>query len=73
VLAASLVLLGVAVLVLLAALLLRASRARTVAGTDKGGPAADGPALKCTLNGPKFLWAEKSVRQRHSLDLHQGT
>jgi sugar lactone lactonase YvrE len=35
-------------------------RIRTVAGTGKAGPAADGPALKCTLNGPKFLWAEKS-------------
>jgi hypothetical protein len=35
-------------------------RIRTVAGTGKAGPAADGPALKCTLNGPKFVWAEKA-------------
>jgi hypothetical protein len=55
VLAASLVLLGVAVLVLLAALLLRASRARTVAG-----PVEDRPALMGTLNGPKFLWVKKA-------------
>jgi sugar lactone lactonase YvrE len=35
-------------------------RIRTVAGTGKAGPAADGPALKCTLNGPKFVWVEKA-------------
>jgi sugar lactone lactonase YvrE len=35
-------------------------RIRTVAGTGKAGPAADGPALQCTLNGPKFVWAEES-------------
>ncbi len=35
-------------------------RIRTVAGTGKAGPAADGPALRCTLNGPKFVWAEAS-------------
>jgi sugar lactone lactonase YvrE len=33
---------------------------RTVAGTGKAGPAADGPARRCTLDGPKFLWAEES-------------
>jgi sugar lactone lactonase YvrE len=33
---------------------------RTVAGTGKAGPASDGPALRCTLNSPKFLWVEKS-------------
>jgi sugar lactone lactonase YvrE len=35
-------------------------RIRTVAGTGQPGPAADGPALECTLNGPKFLWVESS-------------
>ena len=35
-------------------------RIRTVVGTGKAGPAADGPALKGTLNGPKFLWVEKA-------------
>jgi hypothetical protein len=33
---------------------------RTVAGTGKAGPAANGPGPKCTLNGPKFVWAEGS-------------
>lgn len=37
-----------------------AGRIRTVVGTGKAGPAADGPALRCTLNGPKFIWAEES-------------
>jgi streptogramin lyase len=32
----------------------------TVAGTGKAGPARNGPALQCTLNGPKFLWVESS-------------
>jgi sugar lactone lactonase YvrE len=35
-------------------------RIRTVAGTGKAGPASDGNALQCTLNGPKFLWVEAS-------------
>ncbi|MEX2122096.1 MAG: hypothetical protein WD847_21125 [Pirellulales bacterium] len=35
-------------------------RIRTVAGTGQAGPASDGPALKCTLNGSKFLWIEPS-------------
>jgi DNA-binding beta-propeller fold protein YncE len=35
-------------------------RIRTVAGTGKPGPAADGAALRATLRGPKFLWAERS-------------
>ncbi len=35
-------------------------RIRTVAGTGKAGPASDGPARKCTLSGPKYLWVEKS-------------
>jgi sugar lactone lactonase YvrE len=35
-------------------------RIRTVAGTGRPGPAADGPALKATLRGPKFVWVEKS-------------
>lgn len=35
-------------------------RIRTVAGTGKAGPASSGPALRCTLNGPKFIWIEKS-------------
>jgi DNA-binding beta-propeller fold protein YncE len=35
-------------------------RIATVAGTGKAGPASDGPALECTLSGPKFLWVEKS-------------
>jgi sugar lactone lactonase YvrE len=38
----------------------REGRIRTVAGTGKPGPASDGPALKCTLSGPKCLWVEKS-------------
>jgi sugar lactone lactonase YvrE len=38
----------------------REGRIRTVAGTGKPGPASDGPALKCTLSGPKYLWVEKS-------------
>ncbi len=38
----------------------RGGHIRTVAGTGKAGPATDGPALKCTLNGPKFLWVEES-------------
>ena len=38
----------------------RDGRIRTVAGTGKAGPPADGPGLKCTLNGPKFVWAEES-------------
>jgi sugar lactone lactonase YvrE len=33
---------------------------RTLAGTGKPGPASDGPALKCTLNGPKVIWVESS-------------
>jgi sugar lactone lactonase YvrE len=37
-----------------------AGRIRTVAGTGKAGPPSDGPALRCTLNGPKLIWAEKS-------------
>jgi DNA-binding beta-propeller fold protein YncE len=33
---------------------------KTVAGTGKKGPlTADGPALKATLNGPKFLWCDR--------------
>jgi hypothetical protein len=35
-------------------------RIRTVAGTGKPGPAADGPAREATLRGPKFVWVEKS-------------
>jgi sugar lactone lactonase YvrE len=35
-------------------------RIRTVAGTGKAGRPSDGPALKCTLGDPKFLWIEKS-------------
>jgi DNA-binding beta-propeller fold protein YncE len=35
-------------------------RIRTVAGTGKAGPASDGDALQCTLNGPKFVWGERS-------------
>jgi sugar lactone lactonase YvrE len=35
-------------------------RIRTVAGTGKAGPASDGPAPKCTLRGPKYLWVEKN-------------
>jgi sugar lactone lactonase YvrE len=38
----------------------RDGRIRTVAGTGKAGPAADGAALQCNLSGPKFLWAEAS-------------
>jgi sugar lactone lactonase YvrE len=38
----------------------REGRIRTVAGTGKAGPASDGHGLKCTLNGPKCLWVEKS-------------
>ncbi|HEV3025561.1 MAG TPA: hypothetical protein VGX76_23980 [Pirellulales bacterium] len=36
----------------------KAGRIRTVAGTGKLGPASDGPALECTLDGPKFLCCE---------------
>lgn len=32
----------------------------TAAGTGEAGPPTDGPALKCTLNVPKFLFVEKS-------------
>jgi sugar lactone lactonase YvrE len=35
-------------------------RIRTIAGTGKAGPASDGNALRCTLDGPKFLWVERS-------------
>jgi DNA-binding beta-propeller fold protein YncE len=38
----------------------KAGRIRTVAGTGKVGPASDGPALECTLNGPKFVFCEDS-------------
>jgi sugar lactone lactonase YvrE len=37
-----------------------AGHIRTVAGTGAAGAASDGPALQCTLNGPKFLWIEVS-------------
>jgi len=33
---------------------------RTVAGTGEAGPASDGPALECTLSGPKFVFCEES-------------
>ncbi|HVC97599.1 MAG TPA: hypothetical protein VND64_28265 [Pirellulales bacterium] len=36
----------------------KAGRIRTVAGTGKEGPATDGPALECTLYGPKFVFCE---------------
>jgi DNA-binding beta-propeller fold protein YncE len=35
-------------------------RISTVAGTGKPGPATDGKALQCTLNGPKFLWVNSA-------------
>jgi streptogramin lyase len=35
-------------------------RIRTVAGTGKSGPASDGPALNCTLSGPKYVWVAES-------------
>lgn len=37
-----------------------AGRIRTVAGTGQPGPATDGAALECMLNGPKFLCVEPS-------------
>jgi WD40 repeat protein len=33
---------------------------QTAVGTGKPGPAADGPAMECTLRGPKYIWVEKS-------------
>lgn len=33
---------------------------RTVAGTGKAGGLTEGPGLGCTLNGAKFVWAEKN-------------
>jgi len=38
----------------------KAGHIRTVAGTGKAGAASDGPALECTLNGPKFIFCETS-------------
>jgi DNA-binding beta-propeller fold protein YncE len=38
----------------------KTGRIRTVAGTCKMGPASDGPALECTLSGPKFVFCEDS-------------